>query len=235
MQSNDAWSRKAPLCVPIPSRIGHARVEPRFMWPLPGDVLRVAVSPTDAGDPARLRTDMTGSHLRLRRAGLRDLDYLLELQVDPDIAPFLSAGRAASREELMEEIERSLVEPEAFGRLLIETPLEREWRLVGAIGFERTNKRSRIANIGGLAVHPDFRGRGLGKAAVRELARVLFADLGYHRLEAGVYGFNERGMAAIESAGFVREGVKRRAYRPAGEWVDAIEFGLLADELDPGK
>jgi len=178
---------------------------------------------------------MTDSHLRLRRAGLRDLDYLLELQVDPDIAPFLSAGRAASREELMEEIERSLVEPEAFGRLLIETPLEREWRLVGAIGFERTNKRSRIANIGGLAVHPDFRGRGLGKAAVRELARVLFADLGYHRLEAGVYGFNERGMAAIESAGFVREGVKRRAYRPAGEWVDAIEFGLLAEELDPGK
>jgi len=174
---------------------------------------------------------MTSSHLRLRRAGLRDVDYLLELQVEPDVAPFLSAGRAASRAELMEEIERSLVEPEAFGRLLIETPVEREWRLVGAIGFERTNKRSRIASIGGLAVHPDFRGHGLGKAAVRELARVLFVELGYHRLEAGVYGFNERGMAAIESAGFVREGVKRSAYCPHGEWVDAVWLGLLVEEF----
>lgn len=174
---------------------------------------------------------MSGSQLRLRRAGLHDVDYLLELQVEPDVAPFLSAGRAASREELLEEIQRSLVEPEAFGRLMIETPFKREWRLAGAIGFERTNKRSRIASIGSLAVHPNFRGRGLGKAAVRELARVLFVDLGYHRLEAGVYGFNERGMAAIENAGFVREGVKRRAYRPADEWVDAVEFGLLADEL----
>src|ERR1035437_3658105 len=178
---------------------------------------------------------MSESHLRLRRAGLRDVDYLLELQVDPDIAPFLSAGRAARREELLEGVERSLVEPNAFGRLLIESPFEREWRLVGAIGFERTNKRSRIARIGGLAVHPDFRGQGLGAAAVRELARVLFTDLGYHRLEAGVYGFNERGIGAIESAGCVREGIKRRAYRPAGEWVDAIELGLLADELEPGK
>jgi len=168
------------------------------------------------------------------------VDYLLELQVEPDVAPFLSAGRAASRAELMEEIERSLVEPEAFGRLLIETPVEREWRLVGAIGFERTNKRSRIASIGGLAVHPDFRGHGLGKAAVRELARVLFVELGYHRLEAGVYGFNERGMAAIEnergmaaieSAGFVREGVKRSAYCPHGEWVDAVWLGLLVEEF----
>jgi len=193
----------------------------------------VAVSAKDASDPARLQGEMSESRqLRLRRAGVRDLDYLLELQVEPDVAPFLSAGRVASREELVEEVERSLLEPSAFGRLLIETPFEREWRLAGAIGFERTNKRSRIASVGGLAVHPDFRGQGLGKAAVRELARVLFADRGYHRLEAGVYSFNEHGMAAIENAGFTREGIKRRAYRLAGEWVDVVEYGLLPEDIE---
>jgi len=177
---------------------------------------------------------MSGTKLRLRRAGLNDVEYLLALQIEPDVAPFLAAGRAASREELLEEVERSLIEPGAFGRLLIEAPMEREWRLVGAIGFERTNKRSRIANIGGLAIHPDFRGHGLGKAAVHELARVLFESLDYHRLEAAVYGFNERGMAVIENAGFVREGVRRRAYRPHDEWVDAVWFGLLVEEFDAG-
>ena len=80
--------------------------------------------------------------------------------------------------------------------------------------------------------HPDFRGRGLGAAAIRELARLLFGELGYHRLEAGVYGFNERGLAVVDSAGFVREGVKRRAYCPHGEWVDAVELGLLVEDFE---
>ena len=176
---------------------------------------------------------MAASKLRLRRATAHDVDYLLALQTDSEISPFLAAGRAATREELLAEVERSQAEPELFGRFLIETPLEREWRVAGAIGFECVNRRSRIAHLFGLAVHPDFRGRGLGAEAIRALARALFSELGYHRLEAGVYGFNERGMAVVERAGLVREGVKRKAYRPHGEWVDAVEFGLLADELEP--
>lgn len=174
---------------------------------------------------------MSESELRLRRATAHDVDFLLDLQAGPEVAPFLAAGRAGTREELLVEIDRSLTEPEAFGRLLIEIPFEQEWRLAGAIGFERTNRRSCIARLGQLAIHPEFRGHGLGAKAIRELARILFAELDYHRLEAATYGFNERAMAVIESAGFVREGVKRRAYRPHGEWVDAVEFGLLVDEL----
>ena len=175
---------------------------------------------------------MSESELRLRRATVYDIDYLLALQAGPEIAPFLAAGRSSTREELLEEVERSLSEPEAFGRLLVEVPVEQEWRVAGAIGFERTNRRSRIAHLFGLAIRPDFRGRDLGAEAIRVLARLLFGELGYHRLEAGVYGFNERAMAVIESAGFVREGVKRRAYWRDPEWVDGVEFGLVADELE---
>ena len=178
---------------------------------------------------------MGQSKLRLRRATIHDVDYLLALQAEADVAPFLSAGRADTRAELLAEVERSLAEPEAFGRFLVEIPFEQEWRVAGAIGFECVNRRSRIAHVSGLAVHPDFRGHDLGAAAIRELARLLFGELGYHRLEAGVYGFNERGLAVVDRAGFVREGVKRRAYCPHGEWVDAVELGLLAEELEPEK
>ncbi|HEY4975859.1 MAG TPA: GNAT family protein [Gaiellaceae bacterium] len=177
---------------------------------------------------------MSEGSLRLRRASAYDLGYLLGLQADPEVSPFLSAGRAATREDLLAEVERSLEQPESFGRFLIEIPFQQEWRVAGAVGFERTNRRSRIARAEGLAIHPDFRGHDLGAAAIRELARILFAELGYHRLEAGVYGFNERALAVVESAGFVLEGVKRRAYRPHGEWVDAVEFGLLAEDLEAG-
>jgi RimJ/RimL family protein N-acetyltransferase len=33
--------------------------------------------------------------------------------------------------------------------------------------------------------------------------------------------------------GFVREGVRRRAYWRHGEWVDGVLYGLVREELEP--
>ena len=46
------------------------------------------------------------------------------------------------------------------------------------------------------------------------------------------YGFNERAIRHAERAGFVREGVKRKAYWRHGEWVDSVLFGLVRDDLE---
>jgi len=149
-----------------------------------------------------------------------DVDYLLVLQAEADVAPFLSAGRADTREELLAEVERSLAEPEAFGRFLIEIPLEQEWRVAGAIGFECVNRAAALRTSRGWPAHPDFRGRGLGAAAIRELARLLFGELGYHRLEAGVYGFNERGLAvSIAPASCVRASSAAPTVLTASGWT----------------
>ena len=80
-------------------------------------------------------------------------------------------------------------------------------------------------------MHPDFRGRRVADEGARLLQRLLF-DLGYHRLELACYGFNERAITHAERVGFVREGVKRRAYLRHGEWQDAVLFGLLREDLD---
>jgi RimJ/RimL family protein N-acetyltransferase len=82
-----------------------------------------------------------------------------------------------------------------------------------------------------LMLDPSVRGRGLATAAVRELAARLFEQRGMHRIEAEAYGFNTPAQRVFERAGFVREGVRRRAYDRAGAWQDGICFGLLADEL----
>jgi RimJ/RimL family protein N-acetyltransferase len=100
------------------------------------------------------------------------------------------------------------------------------------MGFDIGNKRSRIAKLGGLAVHPDFRGKHLSDDAARLLQRHLLVDLDYHRLEIEVYGFNERAIQHAERAGFIREGVKRKAYWRHGEWVDGVLFGLVQEDLD---
>jgi RimJ/RimL family protein N-acetyltransferase len=83
-------------------------------------------------------------------------------------------------------------------------------------------------------VHPDFRGRRLADGTGRLLQRHLLDDLGYHRLQLEIYGFNERAIRHAERAGFVREGVRRKAYWRNGDWVDGILFGLVREDLDAG-
>jgi RimJ/RimL family protein N-acetyltransferase len=164
----------------------------------------------------------------IRRAVPGDLDFLFELVNDEDVEPFLGGRAALDRESLSAEIERSRAEPQEFGRFVIEVDGER----AGAMGFEVANRRSRIANLERLAVHPAFRGGRVADEAARLLQRHLLVDLGYHRLQLEIYGFNERAMAHAERSGFLREGVRRRAYLRHGDWVDGVMFGLVREDLE---
>ena len=175
---------------------------------------------------------ISGDGFRLRRAEPADLDFLVELAAHDEVEPFMSALRAREPEDVLAEIERSLAEPSEFGRFVIEVENEGRWNRAGALGFEVGNRRSRIAHLGGLAVQPDFRGRRVADEAARLLQRHLIFELGYHRLQLEIYPFNERGVRHAERAGFVREGVKRKAYWRDGEWVDGILYGLVLEDLD---
>jgi RimJ/RimL family protein N-acetyltransferase len=169
--------------------------------------------------------------VRLRRAEWEDVDFLVELLTHEEVEPFLAGAAARDRADLLDEIDRSLAEPQDFGRFLVEVEEDGEWRRAGVLGFEVRNRRSRIAFLQRLAVHPDFRGRRLGDAAARLVQQHLIFDLDYHRLELEIYGFNGRAIAHAERAGFVREGLKRRAYLRHGEWVDGVIFGLTREDL----
>ena len=170
------------------------------------------------------------SEVRLRRVEPDDADFLLELTTHEDVEPYLAGSRPRDREGLLEEIERSAREPDEFGRFVVEVEEDGEWRRAGAMGFELANRRSRIANLGNLAIHPDFRGRRLADEAAKLFQRQLF-KLGFHRLQLEIYGFNERAMAHAERAGFVREGVRRRAYWRHDDWVDGVLYGLVREDL----
>ncbi len=165
--------------------------------------------------------------INLRRAEPRDLDFLVELMTQEDVEENLAVVRPRDRDGLAAEIERSQAEPEEFGRFVIEVDGEP----AGLMGFEVANRRSRIANLSSLAVHPDFRGRHLADEAARLFQRHLLHDLGYHRLQLEIYGFNERAQRHAERAGFVREGVRRKAYRRNDEWVDSVIYGLVQEDL----
>jgi RimJ/RimL family protein N-acetyltransferase len=175
---------------------------------------------------------IAGEGFRLRRATADDADFYVELAGHEEVEPYLAAVRAQTRDDALAEIEASQAEPKESGRFVIEVEQDGQWRPAGVMGYDVSNRRSRIAHLGGLAIHPDFRGRRLSDQAARTFQRYLFDELDYHRLQLEIYAFNERAIRHAERAGFVREGVKRKAYWRHGEWVDSVMFGLLREDLD---
>jgi RimJ/RimL family protein N-acetyltransferase len=171
---------------------------------------------------------LQGPGFRLRRAGAGDVEFMAALASHEDVEPFMAAVSARDPEALREEIGRAEAEPAHYGHFVIEVDGER----AGVMSFEVANRRSRIADLRGLMLHPDFRGRGLADEAARLLVRHLLLDLDYHRVQLECYGFNERAIRHAERAGFVREGLKRKAYWRHGEWVDGVLFGLIREDVE---
>jgi RimJ/RimL family protein N-acetyltransferase len=163
----------------------------------------------------------------LRRASRPDAEFLFELVTGDDTREFLGGGVSQTLEDVLRDIDRSEREPERYGWLVAEADGER----VGSAAYEVVNERNRIVEGRRLAVDPRFRGRKLGDDIARAFQRLVLGELGFHRLEIQIYGFNERAIAHAERVGYAREGVKRRAYEKGGEWQDAVLFAMLQEEL----
>jgi RimJ/RimL family protein N-acetyltransferase len=162
----------------------------------------------------------------IRPAQKEDVGFLVALAGHPEVAPFLAAVRPSDELAITGEIERMRSEPDGFGIAVI----ERDGVAVGSVTWERVNRRSRIASVGGLALDPSARGSGTAALALELLVDELLDDRGFHRVQLEVYAFNDRALRFFESAGFVREGVRRKAYWRDDRWVDGVLFGLLAED-----
>lgn len=71
-------------------------------------------------------------------------------------------------------------------------------------------------------------GRGLATAAVRDILRVAFEDLGLHRVEAGTLLHNVRSQRVLEKNGFVRFGLAPAYLKIAGEWRDHVVYQVVS-------
>ena len=86
-----------------------------------------------------------------------------------------------------------------------------------------------VADLG-LMVAASHRRLGIGRALLERTVEWARAS-GVSKLELHVFPHNEPALALYESFGFVREGYRKRHYRRAGDYVDAI---LMAFDTLPG-
>jgi aminoglycoside 6'-N-acetyltransferase len=105
-----------------------------------------------------------------------------------------------------------------------------EGAIVGSMSFHVVrygpNSGSRAYNIG-LSIVPEHRSKGYGSEAQQLLAEYLLQTFPIARVEAETDITNLAEQRALEKAGFVREGVLRKAQWRAGDWHDLVVYSKV--------
>lgn len=83
----------------------------------------------------------------------------------------------------------------------------------------------------GWVLDPGYTGRGYATEAIRGVIDVCFGPLGLRRVHAGCFADNEPSWRLMERLGMRREEFSRKtALHRSGEWLDGMNYGILAEE-----
>jgi [ribosomal protein S5]-alanine N-acetyltransferase len=85
----------------------------------------------------------------------------------------------------------------------------------------------------GIALLPQWRGKGIGWRAQAMLCDYLFEHTPAYRIQALTHFENTAEQRALEKAGFRREGLLRGAEFRAGRWRDGYIYSRLRDDPAP--
>lgn len=87
-------------------------------------------------------------------------------------------------------------------------------------------RRKHAASFG-IAVHPEFQGKGVGKALMTDLLDIADNRLGLVRVELVVFADNARAIALYEQFGFAHEGRQRKDVLRGGELCDGLRMARI--------
>jgi L-phenylalanine/L-methionine N-acetyltransferase len=132
----------------------------------------------------------------------KDFDFIYSLYFHPEVNPFL----------LYEMMEVDSFKP-IFKDLLkkkIVFVFEDKGEKVGMFKlFAQTYRTSHIGYLGGVAIHPNFGGKGYGTIMLKEILSYA-KTCGFLRIELSTATINDKAIRLYEKVGFQKEGVLRK-------------------------
>jgi ribosomal-protein-alanine N-acetyltransferase len=181
-------------------------------------------------DSASADLEIRGPVLTLRYATPDDAPALLELASDPAVTRYFSWGPYTSLEQPQAYI-AGLAEQRERGEQLDLLVVHREDGPIGVTGLSELSRRDRRATVGTWFGRAHW-GTGVNRESKALLAALAFGPLGLERLTAYTSTGNPRSQAALERAGFAREGVLRAFHRHPSGVHDVVVFGLLRSDWE---
>ena len=166
-----------------------------------------------------------GPRLRLRKADLTDLDYILRLEYQEEnvkyIVPFDKLFHTKVLEGHVEESMDVLAEEIATG---------------ARVGYVLINGlKPEAKEIERTQVDVDKKGCRNGQEAMKLLKAWSFDVLGFHRAWLDCKDYNARALHLYETEGMLREGLIRETIVTNGRYENLVILGMLAREYQARK
>ena len=162
------------------------------------------------------------AHLRIRPTMLSDLDFVVSVEQDARNLPFIAPWERTQHEGAIRFPDSRHFIVEAGD----------DWEHVGFVILQGCRNQSRSVELKRIALQTQ--GRGLGRACVRMLKKMVFRDLHAHRFWLDVMSQNTRALGLYASEGFVEEGRLRESVRLGGDdasgWDSLVVMSLLDRE-----
>lgn len=168
---------------------------------------------------------LVGKNVNLRTFDLEDLEFVWRWGNDLEfMGPF----------EPVEQFSR--LEAESWLR---EMPKDEHWFIIETKEGEKVGQmvaKPEGPHYGiGYRVIPSARGKGSCAEAVKILVDFLFLSKNLVRVQAQTNPENVASQKVLEGAGFVREGLIRKAIYARGAWLDGIQYGILREDWGEPK
>jgi RimJ/RimL family protein N-acetyltransferase len=184
--------------------------------------------------------DDVPSGITLRPVAEDDLDVMVRFAVEPGaLGEFEWTGFTdATVTRRRWEEDRLLAEDSSYLAVVLDEHTfigYVVWRDISGAPTRGAPKRlARVLRYGiGIVLLPEYRGKGYGTEAQRQLVDYLFATTPVHRIDASTEAGNVAEQRSLEKVGFQREGVVRAAGYRNGQWVDGVLYGILRDDERP--
>lgn len=175
------------------------------------------------------------ARLRVRPCAVDDLDAVWAYRQLPEVNEWL--GRAPATRDAFHA---TYSEPDRLAMTYVIELRGAELRIIGDImihiedGWAQAEVLDAATNVQaelGWALDPAYTRQGYAFEAVRAVIDTCFGALGLRRVHAGCFTANEPSWRLMEKLGMRREEDSRKSgLHRSGEWMDGLNYGLLAEE-----
>ena len=159
-----------------------------------------------------------GKRLKIRRADLTDLKYIMELQYKPENLKFIVPFN--------EKFHTAIINSDNYENMDV---------IIEEIATGKSVGYFMLCNLYGSSVEfrhiiADKKGVGYGRESLNTLLKWSFEVRKFHRAWLDCKTYNERALHLYETCGFIREGISRECIFFNGVYEDLINLSILDRE-----
>jgi len=172
---------------------------------------------------------MSEAQVRLRPITEADLPDYVEWLNDPEVTQFTQLESGSATLEGEREWFQRVYAPDSNTR---NRAIEVNGRHIGNCAL-MPDESGEMAGFGIIIGDKTQWSKGYGSAALREVLRIGFEEMGLQRIHLTALAPNTRAVRCYEKCGFRHEGLRRRHFLKRGQWLDVVCMGILREEWEP--